>query len=96
MLGKDAYYVPGWDCHGLPIEWKIEEKYRAQKLDKDTVPIVAFSKECREFALHWIDVQREEFKRLGVMGDWDHPYTTMAFAAEARIAGEIGKFLMDG
>jgi isoleucyl-tRNA synthetase len=96
MLGKDAYYVPGWDCHGLPIEWKIEEKYRAQKLDKDAVPIVEFRRECREFASHWIDVQREEFKRLGVMGDWDNPYTTMSFAAEAKIAGEIGKFLMDG
>ena len=96
MLGKDAYYVPGWDCHGLPIEWKIEEKYREKKLDKDAVPIVEFRKECREFAEHWIDVQREEFKRLGVMGDWDHPYTTMSFAAEATIAGEIGKFLMDG
>ena len=96
MLGKDAYYVPGWDCHGLPIEWKIEEKYRAQKLDKDAVPIVEFRKVCRDFADHWIDVQREEFKRLGVMGDWDHPYTTMSFAAEAKIAGEIGKFLMDG
>ncbi|MDP4795890.1 MAG: isoleucine--tRNA ligase [Rhodospirillales bacterium] len=96
MLGKDAYYVPGWDCHGLPIEWKIEEAYRAKKLDKDAVPIVEFRKECREFAQHWIDIQREEFKRLGVMGDWDHPYTTMTFAAEATIAGELGKFLMDG
>ncbi len=96
MLGKDAYYVPGWDCHGLPIEWKIEEAYRAKKLDKDAVPIVEFRKECREFAEHWIDVQREEFKRLGVMGDWDHPYTTMTYAAEATIAGELGKFLMDG
>ncbi len=96
MLGKNAYYVPGWDCHGLPIEWKIEEKYRAKKLDKDAVPIVEFRKECREFAAHWIDIQREEFKRLGVMGDWDHPYTTMTNAAEATIAGELGKFLMDG
>jgi len=96
MLGKDAYYVPGWDCHGLPIEWKIEEKYREQKLDKDAVPIVEFRRECREFAEHWIDVQRDEFKRLGVMGDWDHPYTTMSYAAEATIANEIGKFLMDG
>ncbi len=96
MLGKDAYYVPGWDCHGLPIEWKIEEKYREQKLDKDAVPIAEFRKECREFAEHWIDVQREEFKRLGVMGDWDHPYTTMTYAAEAKIAEELGKFLMDG
>ena len=96
MAGKDAYYVPGWDCHGLPIEWKIEEKYREKKLDKDAVPIVDFRRECREFAEHWIDVQRDEFKRMGVMGDWDHPYTTMTFAAEAKIAEELGKFLMDG
>lgn len=96
MLGKDAYYIPGWDCHGLPIEWKIEESYRKKKLDKDAVPIVEFRKECREFAEHWIDVQREEFKRLGVMGDWDNPYTTMTYAAEAKIAEEIGKFLLDG
>jgi len=96
MLGKDAYYVPGWDCHGLPIEWKIEEKYRKKKKDKDEVPVVEFRKECREFAEGWIDIQREEFKRLGVMGDWDHPYTTMTNDAEATIAGELGKFLMDG
>ncbi len=96
MLGKDAHYVPGWDCHGLPIEWKIEEKYRKAGKDKDEVPIVEFRKECREFADHWIDVQREEFKRLGVAGDWDNPYTTMAYAAEAQIAREIGKFLMNG
>ena len=69
MLGKDANYVPGWDCHGLPIEWKIEEKYRAAGKDKDAVPIVEFRRECREFAEHWIGVQREEFKRLGVEGD---------------------------
>jgi isoleucyl-tRNA synthetase len=96
MLGKDAHYVPGWDCHGLPIEWKIEEKYRKKKLDKDDVPIVQFRQECREFAEEWIDVQRTEFKRLGVIGDWEHPYTTMTFAAEAKIAEELGKFLMDG
>ncbi len=96
MMGKDAHYVPGWDCHGLPIEWKIEEKYRAAGKDKDEVPIVEFRKECREFADHWIDVQREEFKRLGVSGDWENPYTTMAYAAEAQIAREIGKFLMNG
>jgi isoleucyl-tRNA synthetase len=96
MMGKDAHYVPGWDCHGLPIEWKIEEKYRAAGKDKDEVPIVEFRKECREFADHWIDVQREEFKRLGVGGDWENPYTTMAYAAEAQIAREIGKFLMNG
>ena len=96
MRGKDANYVPGWDCHGLPIEWKVEEKYRAEGRDKDAVDIVEFRRECREFAEHWIDVQREEFKRLGVVGDWDHPYTTMNFAAEAQIARELGKFLMNG
>ena len=96
MLGKDANYVPGWDCHGLPIEWKIEEKYREQKLDKDQVPILEFRKECREFAEHWIEVQRSEFKRLGVLGDWANPYSTMTFEAEARIANELCKFLMDG
>ncbi len=96
MLGKDANYVPGWDCHGLPIEWKIEERYRAAGKDKDAVPIVEFRRECREFAARWIDVQREEFKRLGVLGDWDNPYTTMAYAAEAQIVREIGKFLING
>ena len=96
MMGKDANYVPGWDCHGLPIEWKIEEEYRSEGRDKDKVPIAEFRKECREFADHWIEIQREEFKRLGVMGDWDNPYTTMAYEAEARIAAEIGKFLING
>src|SRR5271163_3180380 len=96
MLGKDAVYVPGWDCHGLPIEWKIEEEYRAKKRSKDDVPIIEFRKECRDFAAHWVEVQREEFKRLGVIGDWDHPYTTMAYAAEAQIVREIGKFAMNG
>jgi isoleucyl-tRNA synthetase len=96
MLGKDANYVPGWDCHGLPIEWKIEEQYRAKGKDKDAVAIVEFRRECRDFAQRWIDVQREEFKRLGVEGDWAHPYTTMAYGAEAQIVREIGKFLMNG
>jgi isoleucyl-tRNA synthetase len=96
MLGKDANYVPGWDCHGLPIEWKIEERYREAGKDKDEVPIVEFRQECREFAAHWIDVQREEFKRLGVFGDWQNPYTTMTYSAEAQIAREIAKFLVNG
>ncbi len=96
MMGYNAYFVPGWDCHGLPIEWKIEEKYRKKKKDKDEIPIVEFRKECREFAQGWIDIQKEEFKRLGIMGDWDHPYTTMTYNAEATIASELGKFLMDG
>ncbi|HEY8565453.1 MAG TPA: isoleucine--tRNA ligase [Beijerinckiaceae bacterium] len=96
MLGCDANYVPGWDCHGLPIEWKIEEQYRAKGKDKDEVPVVEFRRECRAFADHWLGVQREEFKRLGVEGDWDHPYTTMAFDAEAQIAREIMTFGMTG
>jgi len=96
MLGFDANYVPGWDCHGLPIEWKIEEKYRKAGKDKDAVPIVEFRQECRDFADHWITIQREEFKRLGVVGNWDNPYTTMTYAAEAQIVRELGKFLMNG
>jgi isoleucyl-tRNA synthetase len=96
QLGKDSNYVPGWDCHGLPIEWKIEEQYRAKGKDKDAVPIIEFRRECREFAEKWIDIQREEFKRLGVEGDWDNPYATMKFDAEAVIAGELMKFAMNG
>ncbi len=96
MLGRDARYVPGWDCHGLPIEWKIEEQYRAQGLDKDAVPVVDFRQECRRFAEGWIDIQREEFKRLGVTGKWDDPYLTMDYHAEAVIAGEFMKFVMNG
>ena len=96
MLGKDSNYVPGWDCHGLPIEWKIEEKYRAAGKNKDEVPVVEFRQECRAFATHWLDVQREEFKRLGITGDWAHPYSTMNFRAEAQIAREIMTFAKDG
>src|SRR4051812_47030656 len=96
MLGFDSNYVPGWDCHGLPIEWKIEEEYRAKGKNKDAVPLVEFRRECRAFAAHWVEVQREEFKRLGVEGDWAHPYSTMDFAAEAQIAREIMKFARNG
>src|SRR5690349_533489 len=96
MLRKDAPYVPGWDCHGLPIEWIVEEQYRAKNLSKDSVPVDQFRRECREFAAHWIEVQKRDFKRLGVVGDWDNPYTTMAFSAEAQIVREIGKFLCNG
>ena len=101
MLGFDSNYVPGWDCHGLPIEWKIEEEnYRSKNKPKpnfsDPDAMIAFRKECRAYAAKWIDVQREEFKRLGVEGDWDHPYTTMAFPAEAQIAREIMKFAQNG
>ena len=96
MLGNDSNYVPGWDCHGLPIEWKIEEQYRAKGRNKDAVPINEFRAECREFAKQWVDVQREEFKRLGIVGDWAHPYLTMDFSSEAVIAGELMKFAMNG
>jgi len=96
MLGKDSNYVPGWDCHGLPIEWKVEERYRAEGKNKDDVPVLEFRRECREFAQHWVDVQTVEFQRLGVIGDWKNPYTTMAFGAEAQIAREIAKFAMNG
>ena len=96
MMGRDARYVPGWDCHGLPIEWKIEEQYRAKGLNKDDVDVVAFRQECRKFAEGWIDVQREEFKRLGVTGAWDRPYLTMDYHAEAVIAGEFMKFVANG
>ncbi len=96
MAGFDSNYVPGWDCHGLPIEWKIEEEYRAKGKNKDAIPINEFRKECRAFAEHWIDVQREEFKRLGVIGDWENPYLTMNFRAEALIAKELLKFAESG
>jgi len=96
MTGHDSNYVPGWDCHGLPIEWKVEEQYRAQGKDKDSVPVNELRAECRQFAEHWINVQREEFKRLGVVGDWENPYTTMSFEAEATIAEELMKFAANG
>ena len=100
MLGHDSNYVPGWDCHGLPIEWKIEEQYRAKGQEKpnfsDPAAINAFRDECRKFAEKWVDVQREEFKRLGVIGDWDHPYLTMSYPAEATIARELMKFAANG
>jgi isoleucyl-tRNA synthetase len=96
MAGRDANYIPGWDCHGLPIEWKIEEEYRKKGKDKDAVPLLDFRAECRAYAAHWLDVQREEFKRLGVAGDWADRYATMDFPSEAVIVGEIGKFLMNG
>jgi isoleucyl-tRNA synthetase len=96
MAGFDSHYVPGWDCHGLPIEWKIEEQYRAKGKNKDAVPVNEFRRECRQFAEHWVGVQREEFKRLGVEGDWDNPYLTMAYKAEASIARELMKFAESG
>jgi isoleucyl-tRNA synthetase len=96
LLGKDAPFVPGWDCHGLPIEWKIEEQYRKKKLDKDQVPLLEFRAECRAYAQHWVDVQREQLKRLGTLADWDHPYLTMDFDAEATIVAELMKFAESG
>jgi len=96
MNGKDSIYVPGWDCHGLPIEWKIEEQYKKKKKNKDEVPIKDFREECREFAKNWIKVHIKEFKRLGVTGDFENYYSTMSFAAEAQIVRELGKFLLDG
>jgi isoleucyl-tRNA synthetase len=96
MDGKDSVYVPGWDCHGLPIEWKIEEQYKKNKKNKNDVPIIEFRKECREFANKWIDVHKGEFTRLGVIGDWENYYSTMSFDAEAQIVRELGKFLKEG
>ena len=96
MSGKDSIYVPGWDCHGLPIEWKIEEQYKKKKKNKDEVPIKIFREECREFAKKWIEVHIKEFKRLGVQGDFENYYSTMSFEAEAQIVRELGKFLLDG
>ena len=96
LLGKNAVYVPGWDCHGLPIEWKIEEEYKKKGKNKKNISIVEFRKECRDFATSWIATQKEQFKRLGVEGDWSNPYTTMSKEAEAQIAVEILKFLKNG
>jgi len=96
LLGKDAPYVPGWDCHGLPIEWKVEEQYRKKKLNKDEVPVKEFRAECRAYAQHWVDVQRGQLERLGVLSDWDHPYLTMDYSAEATIIAELFKFAQSG
>ena len=96
MNGKDSVYVPGWDCHGLPIEWKIEEQYKKSKKNKNDVPIVEFRKECRDFANKWIDVHKKQFQRLGVIGDWKDYYSTMSFKAEAQIVRELAKFLKEG
>ena len=96
MMGKDARYIPGWDCHGLPIEWKIEEQYRKKGKNKDEVNVIDFRQECRKFAEGWVDIQRSEFQRLGVTGKWENPYLTMNFHAERVIAEEFMKFLMNG
>ena len=96
MLGMDAPYVPGWDCHGLPIEWKVEEKFRAEGRAKDDIPKDVLRRECRQFAGHWLNIQREQIQRLGQIGDFERPYTTMNFKAEAVIAREAMKFVENG
>ncbi len=96
LLGKDAPFVPGWDCHGLPIEWKVEEKFRKKKRDKNAIPAAEFRQECRDYAQHWVDVQREQLKRLGLMADFDNPYLTMQFESEATIVAELMKFAEAG
>jgi isoleucyl-tRNA synthetase len=96
LRGYDAPYIPGWDCHGLPIEWKIEEEYRKKKLDKDEVPVAQFRAECRAYADKWVGVQRTQFQRLGIMGEWDDPYLTMRYDSEAAIVAELIKFAQSG
>ncbi|HIC72363.1 MAG TPA: isoleucine--tRNA ligase, partial [Alphaproteobacteria bacterium] len=96
MMGYDAHFIPGWDCHGLPIEWQVEQEYRRKGKSKDTVPVDQFRKECRAYADHWISAQMADFKRLAVLGAWDRPYLTMSFEAEAQIVREMGKFLLNG
>ncbi|HEV7383551.1 MAG TPA: class I tRNA ligase family protein, partial [Phenylobacterium sp.] len=96
LLGYDVDYVPGWDCHGLPIEWKIEEELRGQGRRKDEVSKAEFRTRCREYAETWIGVQMKGFKRLGVIGDWEHRYATMDYSSEAAIVAEFHKFVMSG
>ncbi|UMM64137.1 isoleucine--tRNA ligase [Aristophania vespae] len=96
MAGFQVRYMPGWDCHGLPIEWKVEEQYRKKGKDKDAVPVLQFRAECREYAAKWVEAQREDFKRIGIQAEWDHRYVTMDYSSEAQIVEEIGKFLLNG
>jgi isoleucyl-tRNA synthetase len=96
MAGYAVRYVPGWDCHGLPIEWKVEEDYRKAKRDKDSVPVLEFRAECRNYAGNWLNIQMEEFQRLGVQAEWRNRYATMDFSSEAAIVEEIGRFLLNG
>ncbi len=96
LIGRDAQFIPGWDCHGLPIEWKIEEEFRKAKRSKDAVPPAEFRARCRAFAAHWVEVQKAQFERLGVLADWDNPYLTMDFEAEAAIVAELLTFARTG
>jgi isoleucyl-tRNA synthetase len=96
MQGKYCPYVPGWDCHGLPIEWMIETQYRKEGKNKDEVSLFEFRQECRQFSQKWVDIQKQEFQRLGVLGDWGNPYLTMNFESEACIIQELYKFLLNG
>jgi isoleucyl-tRNA synthetase len=95
MQGFDAPLVPGWDCHGLPIEWKIEEQYKEKGITKDSVPLLELMQDCRNFAQKWIDIQKVEFQRLGIIGDWENPYITMDKKIEAKIIEEASKFLLN-
>lgn len=96
MGGRDSIYIPGWDCHGLPIEWKVEEDFRTQNIDKNRMPVNDFRRKCRDYAAQWLTIQSQEFQRLGILGDWQQPYSTMDFLSEAIIADEIGKFVLNG
>lgn len=96
MNGEVVRYIPGWDCHGLPIEWKVEEKYRKAGKNKDDIPVLQFRAECRSYAQNWLSIQSSEFQRLGVQAEWDHRYATMDFSSEAAIVEEIGRFLLNG
>ncbi len=96
MHGEVVRYIPGWDCHGLPIEWKVEEKYRKAGKNKDDIPVLQFRAECRNYAQNWLSIQSSEFQRLGVQAEWDHYYATMDFSSEAAIVEEIGRFLLNG
>jgi isoleucyl-tRNA synthetase len=96
MAGFDADYVPGWDCHGLPIEWKVEEAFRSRGRKKADVPAPEFREACRAYAEEWVGIQRDEFRRLGIEGNWDDPYTTMAYEAEATICAEFLRFVQSG
>ncbi|MXV45275.1 isoleucine--tRNA ligase [Saccharibacter sp. 17.LH.SD] len=96
MSGYQVRYMPGWDCHGLPIEWKVEEQYRKEGKDKDAVPVLQFRAECRNYAAKWVEAQRDDFKRIGIQAEWANRYVTMDFSSEAKIVEEIGKFLLNG
>ena len=96
FYGYRVPFIPGWDCHGLPIEWKVEEENRQKGISKDSIPTVEFREECRAYAQKWVEIQSQEFQRLGVLGDWSHPYVTMDSHSEALIVKEVYTFLEKG